>query len=98
MRTAALPKFRKLIGKIDADFNKNEILTFEVQNNYEVASYDAKKSLVIATVGDMGGKNPSMGTSYIVVGAVSLFLGLSFFVKHVIHPRRSGDASQLKWD
>jgi hypothetical protein len=98
MRTAALPRFRKLIGKIDADFNTNEILTFEVQNNYEVASFDATKSLVIATIGDMGGKNLSMGTSYIVVGSVSLFLGLAFFIKHVIHPRRSGDASQLKWD
>lgn len=98
MRTAALPTFRKLYGKIDNNFKQGDTLSFTVQNNFEVASYDARKALVISTLGPFGGKNPSLGVSYIVVGSVSLFLGIAFFIKHVVHPRRSGDASQLKWE
>jgi hypothetical protein len=55
MRTAALPSFRKLYGKIDSDFNKNDKITFKVTANYEVGSFSGKKYLVLSTIGEFGG-------------------------------------------
>jgi hypothetical protein len=98
MRTAALPKFRKLYGKIDADFKKGNKLEFSIVSNFEVSSYDASKSLVLSMVGEFGGKNASLGTAYIVVGAISLVLGIAFFVKHIFFPRTTQDAGSLKWE
>jgi hypothetical protein len=98
MRTAALPKFRKLYAVIDRDFKKGEILKIDIEKSFEVESYNAKKAIVIATLGTFGGKNSSLGISYIVVGSISLLLALAFFIKHVANPRRMGDFQDLKWD
>ena len=101
MRTAALPTFRKLYGVIDKDFKKragdSRSLVFDVTPNFEVRSYGAKKSIVVSTVGDFGGKNESLGIAYISVGAISLVLSLLFFIKHLVSPRKTGDRERLKW-
>lgn len=101
MRTAALPTFRKLYGVIDKDFKKragdSRSLVFDVTPNFEVRSYGAKKSIVVSTVGEFGGKNESLGIAYISVGAISLVLSLLFFIKHLVSPRKTGDRERLKW-
>lgn len=45
MRTAALPQFRKLYGKIDTDIPAGTTLTFNVDAYFEVTSFGGKKSL-----------------------------------------------------
>lgn len=45
MRTAALPQFRKLYGKINTDIPAGTTLTFKTDAYFEVASFGGKKSL-----------------------------------------------------
>ena len=97
MRTAALPSFRKLYGKIDGDFKKGQVLKFSLIANFEVGSFDGSKSLVISTIGEFGGRNPYLGLAYVVVGALCLFFGFLFLVKHLISPRELGDKKLLNW-
>lgn len=98
MRTAALPTFRKLWGVIDHDFKSGNTLTIDVVANYEVVSFDGGKSVVISTAGEFGGRNPYLGVAYVVVGAISLFLGFVFGMKTLLSPRILGDPTSLHWD
>mmetsp|Transcript_21833 Transcript_21833/g.22010 ORF Transcript_21833/g.22010 Transcript_21833/m.22010 type:complete len:358 (-) Transcript_21833:289-1362(-) len=97
MRTAGLPTFRKLYGKIRSDFKEGDQLSFQISNNFEVVSFDGKKSLVISTIGSFGGKNSFLGIAYIVVGSVCLLLTILFGLKQMIYPRDLGDAKYLGW-
>ena len=54
MRTAGLPNFRKLYGKIDSDFAQGDVLSFNLTLNFEVASYSGSKSLIVTTLGYNG--------------------------------------------
>eukprot|EP00596_Hydrurales_sp_CCMP1899_P008681 CAMPEP_0119034246 /NCGR_PEP_ID=MMETSP1177-20130426/1252_1 /TAXON_ID=2985 /ORGANISM="Ochromonas sp, Strain CCMP1899" /LENGTH=372 /DNA_ID=CAMNT_0006991549 /DNA_START=95 /DNA_END=1210 /DNA_ORIENTATION=+ len=97
MRTASLPKFKKLYGRINNNFKKGDTLDFEVEANFEVRSFNGDKSIVIATTGQFGGKNPSLGIAYMAVGSVSMLLGLFFAAKQLIMPRPLGDPKMLNW-
>lgn len=98
MRTAGLPTFRKLFGKIHNDVKKGDVLSFELDLNFEVDSFDGSKALVISTLGDFGGKNSFLGISYVVVGSISLLLGLLFALKQAVNPRQLGDTRFLGWN
>jgi len=87
MRTAALPTFRKLYGRIEVDLQANDFITVEIQNNYNVYSFGGKKSLVLSTTSWLGGKNDFVGKIYIVIGALCIFLALVFFILHIKRPR-----------
>jgi hypothetical protein len=97
MRTAGLPTFRKLYGKIDKSLKKGDMLTFQISANFEVDSFGGSKSIVISNLGEFGGKNSFLGISYIVVGSVSLLLGVLFALKQAISPRTLGDTRYLAW-
>lgn len=75
MRTAGLSKFRKLYGKIDADATKGDTWTFNITNNYEVASFGASKSLVITNLSSLGAPNMALGNVYLAAGVWALLLG-----------------------
>jgi hypothetical protein len=84
-------------GKIDYDFKKNDVLSFTVEANYEVASFDGSKSLLVSNLGEFGGKNPFLGVAYVVVGSISLLFAMLFVVKQTVAPRAKADASLLNW-
>jgi hypothetical protein len=98
MKPAALPTFRKLYGKIHSDFGKGDQLIFQVKANFEVGSFDGTKSLVLSTVGELGGKNPYLGVAYIVVGSVALLFGSLFAMKQLISPRPIADPALLNFN
>jgi hypothetical protein len=97
MRTAAFPNFRKIYGKINHDFRKGDVLRFNITANFYVTGFDGAKGLVVSTTSAYGGQNAGLGISYIVVGAVCLFLGVMFTLKHWLAPRELGDRRVLKW-
>jgi hypothetical protein len=98
MRTAALPTFRKLYGHIDSTIPAGTTLTFDVEANFQVASFDGKKAIVLSTTSFLGGKNPFLGIAYLVVGSLCVFLAVVFGIKQFFGGRRLGDTSFLVYN
>lgn len=87
MRTAALPSFRKLYGRIEQDLEEDDLVEVKISNNYNTFSFGGKKKLVLSTSGWLGGKNDFLGMACIAVGSSSLFISLIFVMLHVKNPR-----------
>ncbi|CAK4622758.1 hypothetical protein LEN26_020912 [Aphanomyces euteiches] len=97
MRTAGLPNFRKLYGRIDTDLAAGTTLEFLVSSNFVVSAFEGKKSLVLSTTSWFGGRNPFLGVAYITVGSLCMVLSILFFAKHKLSPRKLGDTRYLVW-
>ncbi|KAL5082271.1 hypothetical protein RYX36_010692, partial [Vicia faba] len=54
MRTAALPTFRKLYGRIELDLKAGVIIYVTLKNQYNTYSFDGKKKLVLSTTSWLG--------------------------------------------
>jgi hypothetical protein len=82
MRTAGLPNFRKLWGRIEEDM-KAGTYNLTIVNNYDVTSFDGKKSFVLSTTNALGGKNYFLAICYIVVGALCLVFAIIFLIAYL---------------
>ncbi|XP_006655510.1 ALA-interacting subunit 1-like [Oryza brachyantha] len=98
MRTAALPTFRKLYGRIETDIMASDEITVVIQNNYNTYSFGGAKALVLSTTSWIGGKNNFIGCAYVATGSISLLVALAFVVLNVVKPRTLGDPSYLSWN
>ncbi|XP_077244396.1 ALA-interacting subunit 5 isoform X2 [Tasmannia lanceolata] len=98
MRTAALPTFRKLYGKIEVDLEANSTISVTLENNYNTYSFGGKKKLVLSTTRWLGGKNDFLGIAYLTVGGLCFFLAMAFIVVYLVKPRQLGDPSYLSWN
>ena len=87
MRRAALPNFRKLYRKINhIEEYENGIpmgnYTLEIEYNFEVASFEGRKNIVLTIQTLLGGRNLFLGIAYIVVGGICIILGIIFLFIH----------------
>ncbi|KAL5208416.1 hypothetical protein ABZP36_032851 [Zizania latifolia] len=98
MRTAALPTFRKLYGRILVDLKQNDTVTVTLENNYNTYSFGGKKKLVLSTSTWLGGKNDFLGLAYLTVGGLCFFLAFAFTLLYLIKPRKLGDSNYLSWN
>ena len=78
MRPSGLPNPRKLWGKIDRDLKKGDNISIDIKNNYNVSAYEGKKKIILSNATVFGGKNTFLGTSYIVVGCLSIICAIIF--------------------
>lgn len=81
MRTAALPTFRKLYGMLHtvdgSSFTNGDIVTLTIVANFEVDSFDGVKTILVSSLGSLGGKNVFLGQAYITVGSFLLAAGVA---------------------
>ncbi|KAJ3091698.1 hypothetical protein HK102_013779 [Quaeritorhiza haematococci] len=87
MRTAGLPNFRKLYGRNDDNTLPAATWQINITDKFDVRRYGGTKSVVISTVSILGGKNPFLGISYLVVGSLCILLGVVFLLRHLVKPR-----------
>lgn len=88
MRTAALPKFRKLYGVIEVDLDTSHVVSINIANNYNTYSFGGGKRVIMTTSKWLGaGKNNFLGLAYLVTGTSSLLLSILFAMIHVRNPR-----------
>ena len=95
MRTAALPTFRKLYGWFDQPIAAGTKLTFEVEANWEVASFRGLKALVVSNNNAFGGKNEALGRHFLIVGVMCLGFAAFFWLKHTFRRRNLADQNYL---
>lgn len=87
MRTAALPTFRKLYGRIEEDLDADDVIVVHLENNYSTYSFGGKKKLVLSTLSWLGGKNDFLGVANLFVGAFCILISIIFLLLHVKNPR-----------
>lgn len=79
MRASGLPTFRKLWGKVPEGLSRGNYV-LEVDDQYEVTSFNGKKSIVISTMSSLGGKNQLLAVSYILCGIICLCIAVGFIL------------------
>lgn len=88
MRTAALPTFKKLYGKIETgNIEVNDEVMLVIENNYNTYEFGGRKSIVLSTTTWVGGRNNFLGMAYILIGGISLLLAAAFLLLYVMQPR-----------
>ncbi|TGZ58213.1 hypothetical protein CRM22_009709 [Opisthorchis felineus] len=93
MRAAALPTFRKLHRLIEHTGQFQSGLpagsySVDIGYSYPVTQFGGTKRFILSTGSWLGGRNPTLGIAYIVVGSICLALGILFLILHYRLPRR----------
>lgn len=87
MRLAGVPNFRKLYGRLEGkEFKKGDTITFEIESNFEVASFKGRKGLVIATENSIGGRNMNIGITFLISAVLAFGLVVAIVVVQKIAP------------
>ena len=89
MRPAGLPNFRKLWGRIEKTIEANSNVIVEIEDNFDVSTFNGKKYLILSTVNAFGGKNSFLGISYIVLGGISIILAVVFIIGYNVHSKKN---------
>jgi hypothetical protein len=82
MRTAGLPNFRKLWGRIDGVLEPG-LYQLQLKNNFEVQPFQGTKSFVLTTTNSLGGNNYFLSVVYIIVGSACMFLVVLFGIYYI---------------
>jgi hypothetical protein len=79
MRSAGLPNFRKLWGKIPAGLKPGKYVLI-VKNEFVVSTFKGTKSFFLSTNNALGGKNLFLAIAYIIAGVICLLVSIGFCI------------------
>ena len=80
MRTAGLPNFRKIWGRIDKKALVSGYYRLKITNLFESDQWKGTKTFAISTNNLMGGKNTFLAMCYLVTGVLCLLISIIFFM------------------
>ena len=86
MRVSPFQNFRKGWGRISDDLSEGNYVV-EIDNKWDSSIFDGKKYFIISEISDFGGKNEFLAITFIVVGSISLLLGVLFIIFARIKPK-----------
>lgn len=89
MRTAGLPNFRKLWGRIDDGLPAGNYQV-QINNQFEVSPFQGKKYFVLSTTNALGGKNYFLAVCYIVVGTLCMLFAFIFCIAYMRKKNNNG--------
>ncbi|MDP2435868.1 MAG: CDC50/LEM3 family protein [archaeon] len=95
MRTAALPTFKKLYTIIHSDLEAGPY-NLQIDDFYDVSSFDGEKRVVLSEISWLGGKNDFLGVTYLVIAGICLVFAIAFWIAVCVRPRQLGDISGVK--
>lgn len=96
MRTAALPNFRKLWGRIDTPLKAGDKVEIKIANRWNTYSFQGRKSVVLGTTNWLGSQNPFLGIAFLSTGGVSLLMAAIYGLLRCFVPdRKFGDPLTL---
>ncbi|ODQ81237.1 hypothetical protein BABINDRAFT_47086 [Babjeviella inositovora NRRL Y-12698] len=98
MHPAGLPDFSKIILRNDGDVLQKGVYETVVGLHWPVRGFSGHKYIYISTRSVIGGRNPFLGISWVVVGGLCLVLSLAFMIVSLLKPRKVGDSSLLSWN
>jgi hypothetical protein len=90
MNIAGLPTFKKLWGKINSDLHKGTY-TLEIVNNYDVSDFNGKKTFILTTTSNLGGKMSFLGIVSLIVACFSIVGGAGILVLDYFGKRKGVD-------
>ena len=86
MRTAGLPDFRKLYGKLDYDLTPGSYYV-KIKNIYNAEDFEGKKFFVLATTNQLGGKNFSLAYCYVGAGIACLIFSVILLIAYFLEKK-----------
>lgn len=91
IRPAGLPNPRKLWGRIEQDLKKDDNISINITNNYDVSYYEGKKKIILNNTTIFGGKNIFLAICYLGVGGLSLLSVIFFLIGYKIQMKKEKD-------
>lgn len=92
MRASTLPTFIKpyAICK-NSDFQEGDIITINIENNYDVSSFNGEKWILISEMSIVGGKNISYAIGYFVLSGSLILSSILVVLTHFLSSRKYGE-------
>jgi len=84
MRQAATPTFHKTYGRIEQDIPAQDALTFNIVSKFDAAPFKGTKSIVLSTVGSLGGKHERLEAFLLGFGFAGLGYLLIMIATHFV--------------
>ncbi|ORC92121.1 uncharacterized protein TM35_000043350 [Trypanosoma theileri] len=91
MRTASLPKFRKLHRIIHKDLVPGKYV-MKIGEHFDISSFGGTKSFSLATLSWLGGKNNNLAVMYFSVGGIAALFAVILLVAYRIGGDRASKA------
>lgn len=98
MGVAGMNNFRKLYGYYEGDLEPGSSYKVLVDSRFVTISFQGRKYIVLTNNSYLGGKNPTLGITYLIVGILILLIAIFLLLCYLLNnPRKLGDLSQLSW-